>query len=137
MGEVYRTARGNSIDMARLKLQNETVIAVGNSNTNARGDVLKNGKVVKTREQVAQEAYNLNGNNIVKDAKIRHSAADIEPDVLPEVKLANAYEAAQKTNEPTVLAQKEIPNAPRGGLANAVSKSKEIADVLEAQRKRI
>ena len=37
---VYRSARGQPIDMATLAAKNEKVRAVGNMNVNARGDVI-------------------------------------------------------------------------------------------------
>ena len=36
--KVYRTARGKTVDMGTLRLQNENVRAVGNMGVNARGD---------------------------------------------------------------------------------------------------
>jgi hypothetical protein len=136
MADVYKTTRGVSLDMNRLKLQNESTVAVGNAGLNARGDAVKGGKIIKTREQLVQEHYNISGNNIAKDAKIKHSEDDIVPDVLPNFEptgLAQRISQAPVTD----LNQSPLPNQPRGGLANAVSKSKEISDVLDAQRKRI
>jgi hypothetical protein len=60
MGNVYRTARGEAVDMDLLRLSNENVIAVGNMRTNARGDELgPGGKVVKTRAQIMAEYHKL------------------------------------------------------------------------------
>jgi hypothetical protein len=39
---VYRTARGNAVDMSTLTAKNEKTRAVGNMNVNARGDVIDN-----------------------------------------------------------------------------------------------
>ena len=80
MSGIYKTSRGQAIDLDRLKLINQTAIAVGNAGTNARGDLVQGGKIVKTREQLAQEHYNISGNNIVKDQKVRRSGAEIQPD---------------------------------------------------------
>jgi hypothetical protein len=129
------------VDLNRIKLLNETIIAVGNAGVNARGDLVQGSKIVKTREQIAQEVYNIRGNNIAKDAKIIASEADVQADDLSptEVAMLNAYDEINAANEsePVVMEQKPLADSPRGGLANAVSKSKEIANVLEAQRKRI
>ena len=35
---VYRSMQGKEVDMAKLALQNETTVAVGNVRVNARGD---------------------------------------------------------------------------------------------------
>jgi hypothetical protein len=62
--QVYKSAKGKMIDMARLVLENEAVVAVGNMKANARGDLLENGKVVKSREELLQDYYNQNPRNI-------------------------------------------------------------------------
>jgi len=60
MPNTYRTARGEVVDLDMLKLSNESVIAIGNMKTNARGDQLgSGGKVVKTRAQIMQEYHQL------------------------------------------------------------------------------
>jgi hypothetical protein len=62
--QVYKSAKGKSVDMARLVLENESLPAIGNASYNARGDLLKNGKVVKSREELLQDYYNQNPRNI-------------------------------------------------------------------------
>jgi hypothetical protein len=69
MAGIYTTSRGNKIDINRLKIQNEMVVAVGNAGTNARGDLVQGGKIIKSREQIMQEQYNIRGNNIPKDTR--------------------------------------------------------------------
>jgi hypothetical protein len=64
---VYTTSRGKKVDMNRIKIKNEMVVAVGNAGTNARGDLVKGGKIVKSREEIMQEQYSVRGNNIPKD----------------------------------------------------------------------
>ena len=62
MGRTYRSALGKQIDMDKLRLHNESTIAVGNMKVNARGDQLgPGGNVVKTRNEVMQEYYNTSG----------------------------------------------------------------------------
>jgi len=137
MSNLHKTSRGAVIDIDRLKLANENVIAVGNSGMNARGDLVKGNKVIKSREQVMQETYNLSGNNIVRDVKNKNKDKAIQPDNVSS-QMVNPYEerlnstAETKTVNPTPST-----DSPRGGLANAVQKSADIAAVLEAQRKRI
>jgi hypothetical protein len=121
--------------MDRLKLLNEKTIAVGNSGLNARGDLVKGNKILKSREEIMQETYNLSGNNVVKDAKKNKSNINnIQPD---PVSMMNPYEKLLgDTNEVRTV----IPTpagSPRGGLASAVQKSTDIAAVLDTQRKRI
>ena len=127
--------RSAVIDIDRLKLANENVIAVGNSGMNARGDIVRGNKVIKSREQVMQESYNLSGNNIVRDVKNKNKA--IQPDNVGPV-MTNPYEQRlSDTDETKVVTPAVSAGSPRGGLANAVQKSADIAAVLDAQRKRI
>ena len=61
MSKIYRTARGDPVDMDMLRLSNESTIAIGNMRTNARGDELGHGgKIVRTRAQIMQEYHKLN-----------------------------------------------------------------------------
>lgn len=75
MGKTYRTAQGKSLDIEKLKLQNELVPAIGNMRVNARGDQLgPGGKVVKSREEMLDQHYKANISNRRKGS---------EPDVIP------------------------------------------------------
>lgn len=75
MGKTYRTAQGRSLDLEKLKLQNELTPAIGNMRVNARGDQLgPGGRVVKSREEMLDEHYKTNVGKRRKGA---------EPDVIP------------------------------------------------------
>jgi hypothetical protein len=69
MKKVYKSAQGRMVDMEKLRLANEETIAVGNMRVNARGDQLgPGGRVVKTRNQVMKEYYNINNTGIADAA---------------------------------------------------------------------
>lgn len=54
----HKSAKGKNVDLAKLKLRNEHVIAAGNKNVNARGDLLgPGGAVIKTRDELNKEKY--------------------------------------------------------------------------------
>lgn len=56
-----RSMRGVEIDMTAFLAQNESIVAVGNAGLNARGDAIgRGGKVIKTRDQMAQEYHRSN-----------------------------------------------------------------------------
>ena len=75
--KVYRTARGQMIDMDAVQHTNAEVIAIGNMKVNARGDELgPGGKVVKTRNEVMKEHY--------KKLHTMVPTASVAPDVPPE-----------------------------------------------------
>jgi len=53
--KIYRTARGKSVDIGSLRLQNEHVRAVGNMGVNARGDRIDSkGNVIDSRNNQLQ-----------------------------------------------------------------------------------
>lgn len=53
MNAVYRTSKGNTIDMNKLVNKNELTMAIGNVKVNARGDKLgPGGKILKTVEEI-------------------------------------------------------------------------------------
>ena len=154
MSNIYKTAKGADLDLNQLKLNNEHVIAVGNAGVNARGDIVDRGRVIKTREQVMQETYNIKGSNVVQDAKskIRTSVNAISADKLsppvinnpPEVikpvqtnTIASTLEADIIVPADTAVVEETTDVKPRGGLADAINRSKEISDKLDEKRKRI
>jgi hypothetical protein len=138
MANGHRTTRGVILDIDRLKTINEKTVAVGNAGVNARGDLVRGNKVIKTREQIAQESYNISGNNVVKDAKIRDSANDIQPDVTgPMLNFDNPYEDLITPTDPVTIEQAPLQDEARGGLSTALNRSQELAAKLAAQRKRI
>jgi hypothetical protein len=49
--QTYRTAQGQNLDMAALKLRNETERAVGNLKVNARGDIIDESNKVLTNRK--------------------------------------------------------------------------------------
>lgn len=107
---VQKTSAGRTIDMEKLKLYNEHVIAVGNADTNARGDLVRGGKIIKTREQLAKETYNLSGNN-VPHAPVKEPLNAIEPDDFTQ------------EDTPTQSFD-DVEEQPRGSLASKVAKNK-------------
>lgn len=57
--KVYRTMQGKEIDLDKLRIRNETTLAVGNAKVNARGDELgPGGKIIRKREDIVSEYYN-------------------------------------------------------------------------------
>ena len=61
-----KTASGKDLDMEALMVENEEVIAVGNTRMNARGDTLDaKGKVVQTVQETAAAYYRENPNAVI------------------------------------------------------------------------
>lgn len=60
MANNHRTSNGRIVDMDKIRLSHEEVIAVGNMKVNARGDQLgPGGQVVSTRNQNMNDYYKL------------------------------------------------------------------------------
>ena len=108
-----KTNRGQTIDMAGLVLQNETAVAVGNMNVNARGDkVNEKGQVVKTKTEQAQAYYQSNPKAAVKTVSIK-DAVDVSASKTMEQPVAEKPKA-QKASKPKAKQPKmkevELPN---------------------------
>ena len=123
----YRTAMGKSIDIDTIRVANESVIAVGNMRTNARGDELgAGGQVVKTRAQLMQEYHKLNTPVAAHDDVV---ATSIDAPARPVTKLV------QPTADDTPVAT-SAPVAspdyvkPRGSFAGAVATETEVKQEL-------
>jgi hypothetical protein len=127
MSRTYKTARGRSIDFTVLRLRNESEVAVGNMQVNARGDrVDGQGKVIQTRNEMAEGYYK---QNIPQDPrKVARDDLVITPDVTPLDDFADANPTAE---EAAIAPQPEL----RGGLADAMARTEELAARLAAARK--
>ncbi len=56
--KVHKTMQGKEIDLDKLRIRNESTLAVGNVKMNARGDELgPNGKIVRKREEASTEYH--------------------------------------------------------------------------------
>lgn len=127
MSRTYKTARGRSIDFTVLRLRNESEVAVGNMQVNARGDrVDGQGKVIQTRNEMAEGYYK---QNIPQDPrKVARDDLVITPDVIPLDDFADANPTAE---DAAIVPQPEL----RGGLADAMARTEELAARLAAARK--
>lgn len=56
--KTHRSMQGKEIDIDKLRIRNETTLAVGNAKMNARGDELgPNGKIIRKREEASTEYH--------------------------------------------------------------------------------
>ena len=57
--EIYKSARGKTVDMGALRLKNEKERAVGNMKVNARGDMIDDmNRVISTKAEQVNKQYN-------------------------------------------------------------------------------
>ena len=130
MGRAYRSAQGQTIDMDRVKLQNEKTIAVGNMKVNARGDQLgPGGTIAQTKSQVAAQNYKLNTpiaqeQRVYEKTQAQHAAGArvsqgraVEQPVIPEVDPSGVpFDEPEETVEQSTQPQM------RGSLADSIAK---------------
>lgn len=125
MTRVYKTARGKTLDMDKIKLSNELVTAVGNMKVNARGDKLgPAGKIVAGRNQVMDRVYAVEGS---------HGYSPNDPDTFAEQQqIMQANKAKELHDLTTNLVKNEsvepvesatTPAPARGSLASSVAKT--------------
>lgn len=120
MSKLYRSAQGRSVDIEKLKLQNELVPAIGNMRVNARGDELgHDGIIVRTREEVMDEVYRskLKAMNEAQDGPIPNKS--IKPNAAPSQPIPTS--SKKKDFIPGEIG---VDTDNKGGLAKAVSRAK-------------
>ena len=54
---IYKTQKGKQLDMEALRIANEKTVAGGNMSVNAKGDIIQNGKVIKTAKERVESSY--------------------------------------------------------------------------------
>lgn len=125
MSKIYKTSKGKSIDIDKLKLANENTIAVGNMKINARGDELgPGGKVVATKNQVADQTYTIppyTPNSAMSAANEAKSNAQQLNDIVENL-----------TNPALAPTAAEVAATPstRGSLADSVAKTTAVNQEL-------
>jgi len=135
--KIYRSAMGKPVDLGALFLQNEHVRAVGNMNVNARGDVLDSAnRVIEPKNRQVQRKYrrqtNVSGGPATTGTMAAKQAAEMATQVDPNDEFADLIDDAPA---PVVVnSQNEAqPSSavPRGGLAAAIARSREVKQELE------
>jgi len=129
MANIHKTSRGEIVDMDMLRLSNESVIAIGNMKTNARGDELgRGGQVVKTRAQIMQEYHKLN-TPVADDTPV--SSTRPQPTDLADKPLERKLATPTAVDIPisSTPANTEYVK-PRGSFADAVAKETEVTQEL-------
>ena len=85
--KIYKTAKGKTIDIGALRLQNENVRAVGNMGVNARGDRINSeGKVIDSRNQQLQRQVQRQSN--VSDGPVHSSKKAADAKLTPDAPTA-------------------------------------------------
>jgi len=120
--KIYKTAQGQSIDLGAIILKNEHVRAVGNMNVNARGDRLDGaGQVVGQKNKQVTRQHERTTTPV--------SSTPVSTQPLHTSSLEAKQSNIQTQPDPEVVTQPPLAtDATQGGLAAAISRSKNIAD---------
>jgi hypothetical protein len=124
MSRIYKTARGKQVDIDRIKLSNETAIAIGNMKVNARGDLIgAGGQITAGRNQIMDQAYAVGeGYSPTNSAQVAKKQAAVDATKAKALHdLANNL-VEPKINEPVVDPDAPSTPARRGTLASSVAK---------------
>lgn len=79
MPNITKTANGQIIDMDAIRFKNETVVALGNMNVNARGDeIAPMVEVPRTRKEQMTEYYKLHSVIPTKKPRVKKQNALVE-----------------------------------------------------------
>jgi hypothetical protein len=124
---MYKSARGKTIDMDKVKLSNETTTAVGNMRVNARGDLLgAGGQVVAGRNQIMDQVY------AVPEPMYSPNDPQVRAEQQATLEASKAKELHDLANNlsmpssPEPIITEEPTDAPkpagRGSLANSIGK---------------
>jgi hypothetical protein len=124
---------GKPVDMGALFLQNENTRAVGNMNVNARGDILDSAnRVVETKTRQAQRKYRRQ-TNVSAGPVVSNSVTARNEHISPAADATDNFEDIfQDEPEPvSPIVSAPAESAPRGGLAAAIARSREVKQELE------
>ena len=138
--KTYKSAMGKTIDLGALILENEQVRAVGNMKVNARGDVLdSDNQVIDTKTKQVQRQYkkqtvNVSANTPISTGTIatRRAKQELNPvEEILEESVDDDLNPVEEILEEPVDNEPTVSNTiPRGGLAAAIAKSKEVKQEL-------
>ena len=129
MSKIYRTAQGKSLDIEKLRLQNELVPAIGNMRVNARGDQLgRGGQIVKSREDMISEHYQKNTH---KSRPNNAAEADVIPTKGGKSKSVEPTGTTASVNIETP--QHSVPNSNQSADAQAPDTNLNVEQTTEQQ----
>jgi len=134
MATNHRTARGIPVDMDRIRLANETTIAVGNMKVNARGDQLgAGGKIIKTRQQIMAEKNKLHKGPIADDFNGVVESIEAVVQETVTIDIPQPQTVTPTAEDTPVLESADAESTyikPRGSFADSVAKETEVTQEL-------
>jgi hypothetical protein len=125
MSRTYKTIRGKSIDIDKLKLVNENTVAVSNMKVNARGDLLgPKNEVAVSRNQLMDQVYAVDQGSYSPNDPSTYKA---QQDRVTEANLQKLNDLAQSLTPAAPAPAAPVTPTARGNLASTVTKKKDAA----------
>jgi hypothetical protein len=129
--KIYKSAQGKTVDLGALLLQNESVRAVGNMNVNARGDTVDGtNRVIDQKNRQVQRQYRKQttvASNNMPPTTSNCAARQVQQSTVEAVTQESLSDSISAVEE-KILTSGQIP---RGGLAAAIARSREVKQDLE------
>lgn len=123
MANTFKTARGKVIDMDKIKLANENVIAIGNMKVNARGDKIgANGAVEAGRNAIMDQVYTVPGGGYSPNDPEQEAQRAAMMDAARAKELENIVKTAIQEPEKTAESSESTTRSARGSLASSIKK---------------
>lgn len=147
--KTYRTAKGQTLDIGSLLLQNENTRAVGNMKVNARGDKINSeNKTIKGRNEQMTQHYKKTYNKTVQDQPVYKNTKEAEQALkeltpakqVEEAPIASAVDDAAEVMakaEPIVNEEPKPQKVPTSGLAGAIAKARSVEQEEEKTARQI
>jgi hypothetical protein len=143
--KLYKSARGKMVDMGTLMLQNENIRAVGNMGVNARGDLVDGtNKVIDQKNQQIQRQVqrqtttNVTGHvpqSSIRDArrvKEEQQNAELLDGLDTVAEITETVPPTEVVSAPAPVEAASVqPKIPRGGLAAAIARTREVKQEKE------
>jgi len=145
--KIYKTARGKSIDIGSLRLQNENVRAVGNMGVNARGDRIDSkGAVIDSRnkqlQRRIQKQTNVSDGPVHSDMFEADRALQPDTNLSPQSNLVDNFDDLPQDDIDNTISNTPVAQTPPntnlsssdiagGGLAAAIARSKTVKQELD------
>jgi len=117
--KMYRTMQGRMVDIEQLRSANESTLAVGNMNVNARGDVLgSSGQVVTPKAEVIKKYYEQPKGKVSEGPAITKQKPTQQPQAVGIKAVEPKKVATPKVAKPKVTPKRTV--VPKKGIDEAL-----------------
>ena len=117
--KMYRTMQGRMVDIEQLRSANESTLAVGNMNVNARGDVMgTGGQVVTPKAEVIKKYYEQPKGKVSEGPASTKQKPAPQPQAVEPKKVPTPKVPTPKVATPKAEIKKTV--APKKGIDEAL-----------------